>query len=129
MKLLIICFFSLPFCFSLQAQNPTDSIYTRVDSAASFEGGQQAWIRFLTKNLRYPKAAQDKEVQGTIVLKYLVGTDGTISDVTAISGPQELRAEGIRIIKLSKTRIPAMKDGKYVKSYNIEPLTFRLESQ
>lgn len=126
-KLLIICFLSLLFCFSLHAQSTADSVYTQVDSAASFKGGNKAWLKFLLKNLRYPQAAQDNEIQGTIVLKFLVGTDGMVSDVTAISGPPELREEGIRIIELSRVWIPAIKDGQNVKSYMIKPLTFRLE--
>ncbi|MFL5748594.1 MAG: energy transducer TonB, partial [Niastella sp.] len=51
------------------------------------------------------------------------------SDVEAISGPNELRAEAVRVIKKSGKWTPAVQNGRQVKSYKKQPIVFRLESE
>jgi len=52
-----------------------------------------------------------------------------VSDVEAISGPNELRAEAVRVIKKSGKWTAAVQNGRQVKSYKKQPITFRLEAQ
>jgi protein TonB len=51
-----------------------------------------------------------------------------VSDVEAIQGPNELRGEAIRVIKKSGKWEPAVQNGRKVKSYKKQPITFRLEA-
>ena len=57
----------------------------------------------------------------------MVDTNGAVHDVTAISGPKELRAETIRIIELVDIWIPAMYKGRKVNSWKKQQVTYRLE--
>jgi len=106
-----------------------DKTFTKVEIESEYPGGASAWQRYLNKNLRYPQDAIDNEIQGTIVVQFIVDKAGTVSDVEAISGPNELRAEAVRVIKKSGTWTPAVQNGRQVKSYKKQPITFRLESE
>lgn len=106
-----------------------DQTFTKVEIESSYPGGQAAWMRFLIKTLRYPQEAQDQEIQGTVVVQFIVDKAGNVSDVEAVSGPNELRAEAIRVIKSSGKWTPAVQNGRQVKSYKKQPISFKLEQQ
>ena len=100
-----------------------------VQIQSEYPGGPAAWQRYLNRNLRYPQEAIDNEVQGAVVVQFIVDKEGNVSDVEAISGPQELRAEAVRVIKKSGKWTPAVQNGRQVKSYKKQPIVFRLESE
>jgi periplasmic protein TonB len=86
-------------------------------------------MHYLQKNMRYPDKAVDKNIQGTVVVRFIVDSTGVPHDVTAISGPEELRAECIRLINQSNLWVPDLFNGKKVNSWKRQPFNFRLESQ
>lgn len=106
-----------------------DQTFTKVEIESSYPGGAAAWMRYLIKTLRYPPEAQDNEVQGAVVVQFIVDKEGTVSDVEAISGPKELRDEAVRVIKRSGKWTAAIQNGRKVKSYKKQPIMFRLESE
>jgi len=105
-----------------------DKTFTKVEIESDYPGGQGAWLRYLQKNLQYPQDAIDNEIQGTVTVQFIVDKEGAVSDVEAISGPNELRSEAIRVIKKSGKWEPAVQNGRKVKSYKKQPITFRLEA-
>ena len=106
-----------------------DKTFTKVEIESEYPGGAAAWQRYLLKTLRYPHEAQDNEIQGTVVVQFIVDKAGHVSDVDAISGPQELRDEAVRVIKKSGQWTPAVQNGRQVKSYKKQPIVFRLETE
>jgi protein TonB len=106
-----------------------DKTFTKVEIESEYPGGSAAWQRYLNKTLRYPQEAIDNEIQGTVVIQFIVDKEGTVSDVEAISGPEELRAEAVRVIKKSGKWTPAVQNGRQVKSYKKQPIVFRLETE
>ena len=105
-----------------------DKTFTKVEIESEYPGGSAAWIRYLYKTLRYPQEAQDNEIQGTIVVQFIVDKSGMVSSVEAVSGPKELREEAVRVIKKSGQWTPAVQNGRQVKSYKKQPIVFRLET-
>jgi len=105
-----------------------DKTFTKTEIEAAYPGGQAAWMRFLTKNLRYPDNAINNEIQGVVYIQFIVDKDGSVSDISAVSGPTNggLRQEGIRLIKLSGKWVPAIQNGRQVKAYKKVPFTFKL---
>jgi len=103
-----------------------DAIFRKVEIESSYPGGPAAWQRFLHKNLRFPDEASENGVSGTVIVQFIVDKDGNVSNVEAISGPQELRAEAIRVIKKSGQWTPAIQNGNKVRSYKNQPLGFQL---
>jgi len=100
--------------------------FTKVEIESQYPGGPQAWQRYLNRSLRYPPV---EDIQGTIVVQFIVDQEGNVSNVEAISGPEELRAEAVRVIKKSGKWTPAIQNGRQVKSYKKQPIVFRLETE
>ncbi|SRR5579871_2384318 len=108
-----------------------DKIFTKVEIESSYPGGDAAWQRYLYKNFHYPDEAQNNEIQGTVVVQFIVDKEGNISDVQAVSGPTEggLRDEAVRVIRKSGKWTPAVQNGRNVKSYKRQPIVFKLQDQ
>lgn len=108
-----------------------DEIFTKVEIESSYPGGPGAWMRYLNKTFRYPQEAQDEGIQGTVVVQFIVDKEGNVSEVEAVSGPSTggLRDEAIRVIKKSGKWEPAVQNGRKVKSYKKQPITFKLEAE
>lgn len=106
-----------------------DKTFTKVEIESEYPGGQGAWMRYLNKNFKYPQEAIDNEIQGTVVVQFIVDKEGNVSDVDAVSGPSELKEEAIRVIKKSGKWTPAVQNGRQVKSYKKQPIVFKLETQ
>lgn len=104
----------------------TDTTYIKPEVESSFPDGLKGWQNFLNRNLRYPSDAVKQEIQGTVVLQFVVCTDGTVCDIEAISGPEELRESAIAAFKRTPRWIPAMQNGQYVRSYKKQPIVYRL---
>ena len=104
------------------------SVFTKVEVEADYPGGQKGWYDYLVKNLKYPNAAVHNEVQGEVMVEFIVKKNGLVSDINAVSGPEPLRAESIRIIKESGKWIPAKNNGMAVDSYRRQPINYKLET-
>jgi TonB family protein len=106
-----------------------DKTFTKTEIESYFPGGDPAWLRYLSRNLQYPRDAIENRVQGTVVVQFIVDKEGNISNVQAISGPDQggLREEAVRVIKRSGKWTPAIQNGRQVKSYKKQPIVFKLE--
>jgi protein TonB len=105
-----------------------DRTFTKVEIESEYPGGAAAWLRYLNKNFRYPEDAVNNEIQGTVVVQFIVDKEGNVSDVEAISGPEVggLRQEAVRVIRSSGKWTPAIQNGRNVKSYKKQPVVFKL---
>lgn len=103
--------------------------FTKVEIESEYPGGPPAWQRYLKRNLNFPQEAVDNEIQGAVVVSFIVDTEGIVSNVAAISGPEELRAEAVRVIKKSGKWTPAIQNGHQVKSYKTQSILFRLNTE
>jgi len=110
-------------------ENPGDKVFEIVEIESSYPGGIEAWRRFLIKTFRYPQAAIDNGIEGTVVVQFIVDREGVVSHVEAISGPEDLRAEAIRVINKSGKWTPAIQNGRSVRSYKKQPFVFKLASE
>ncbi|HVS98631.1 MAG TPA: TonB family protein [Puia sp.] len=107
-----------------------DRTFTKVEIESEYPGGIAAWLRYLNKNFRYPEDALNNEVQGTVVVEFIVDKEGSVSDVQAVSGPTTggLREEAMRVIRQSGKWTPAIQNGRKVKSYKKQPIIFELRN-
>jgi periplasmic protein TonB len=104
----------------------TDTTYMKPEEGASFPDGQNGWRNFLNRNLRYPEVAIQQNIEGTVVLRFVVCTDGTVCDIEAISGPEELRESAVNALKRTPRWVPAMHNGQNVRSFKKQPIVFHL---
>ena len=104
-----------------------NSVYDVVEQMPSFPGGISGLRTYLNQNIRYPAEAQENCVQGRVVVSFVVGKDGHISDVTVLrSVDPSLDKEAVRVIRNMPRWTPGKHGGEPVKvRYNV-PVSFRL---
>ena len=99
-----------------------------VESQPEFPGGMGELVKFLSRNVKYPVAAQQARVQGRVIVEFLVGADGSISDIKVKhSVNPELDAEAVRVISLMPKWKPGEQRGKAVSVRYEMPIEFRLK--
>jgi len=64
---------------------PNDSIIDKPEKNAEFEGGYEAMYKLIAENMKYPQIAKECEVQGRVIVRFVVERDGTITNVTIYS--------------------------------------------
>ena len=111
-----------------KVEDDMDKTFTKVEIESTYPGGMEAWKRYLNKSFRYPDEAQAQEIQGVVMVQFIVDKEGNVSDVQAVSGPEQggLREEAVRVIRKSGKWTPAIQNGNKVKSYKNQPITFRM---
>ncbi|MDP4253708.1 MAG: TonB family protein [Bacteroidota bacterium] len=107
---------------------PAAGDQTTEQDEPEYPGGQAAWIKYLIANARYPQDAAEKKVEGKVMLRFRVDADGSVSDIREIGEDpgHGLGAEAIRLVKASGKWLPAVKGGKPVVAYKIQPILFLL---
>ena len=98
-------------------------------SEATFPGGLCAWQKFIRHNTTYPDAAVDSNIQGTVVVQFIVNTNGDVFNVEAVSGPSALRQSAVDVIKKTPKWRPGIINGRTIKCYKKQPILFRLEEE
>jgi periplasmic protein TonB len=114
----------------VREKDDVDSIIlSKVEIEAEYPGGASAWQRFLNRNLRYPQEAIDNEISGSVVVQFVVDKEGNVSNVEAVSGPEALAAEAVRVIKKSGKWTPAVQGGRQVRSLKKQPFIICFETE
>jgi protein TonB len=100
-----------------------DQTFTKVENEAEFPGGQKAWIAYLQRTLQPPSDAPPGTY--TIKVQFIVDKEGNISDVKALNDPgYGMGEEAARAIKRGPKWQPAIQNGRQVKAYRTQPITF-----
>jgi TonB family protein len=106
---------------------PSD-VYVVVEEMPAYPGGDNSLMEFVYKNIVYPKEAKDKNIQGRVICRFTVKTDGTVNNVSVLHGVDpSLDNEAIRVLKLLSGWKPGMQGGKPVNVWYSVPITFTLK--
>ncbi len=104
-----------------------EKVYAAVDKNAEYPGGIGALMNWLSMNIRYPEKAYKDNIQGKVVVKFIIGKDGKVSDPSILKGVDpELDKEALRVISEMPEWKPAESNGKAVASYYNLPISFKL---
>jgi len=114
-----------------EVQKPKEEqIFIAVEQPAEFPGGMAALMRWLNNNMRYPEAAQQNDIQGRVIVNFVVEKDGSIANVKIAKGvDKDLDREALRVVKKMPKWQPGKNNGVAVRSYFNLPVTFRLQNQ
>jgi beta-lactamase regulating signal transducer with metallopeptidase domain len=112
-------------------KSPTadNKVFEKVEVSPSFPRGDQAWRRYLERNLQGFNPSKNGAPKGayTVYIKFVVDENGYISDVIPLTkhgyGMEE---KVIEIIKKGPKWVPAVQNGKNVKAYRKQPVTFEI---
>lgn len=104
-----------------------DDVYDAVEEMPEFPGGQAKLLEFLARNVRYPVKAQEKGIQGTVIISFVVGKDGNVTEPKVLRSLDPLTdAEALRVISAMPKWKPGKQNGKPLRvKYNV-PIQFRL---
>lgn len=98
-----------------------------VQQMPQFHGGEEGLLKWLDDNVHYPVSASENSVEGRVVVRFVVGRDGEISDVTIVRGlDPACDKEIVRAIKSMPTWTPGQDHGKPVPVYFTMPVSFKL---
>ena len=111
-----------------EEEEDEEEIFQVVEKVAGFPGGQAKLMEFLRKELVYPQIAIDNNVQGRVIVQFVVNKDGSIQDVKVARGVDPvLDEEAIRVVKKMPKWIPAEQRGKTVRSRFQLPVMFKFK--
>ena len=92
-----------------------------------YPGGQEAMMKFLSKNIQYPASALENNKQGVVYVQFVVDIDGSITNTKVIRGfDADCDAEALRVVNLMPNWTPGEQDGKKVKVRFNLPIRFAL---
>lgn len=107
-----------------------EEIFQAVEQPAQFPGGDAAMMKWLANNVRYPESAQQNDIQGRVIVKFVVEKDGSIGNATILKGvDKDLDREALRVVKKMPKWQPGKNNGVAVRSYFNLPVVFRLQNQ
>lgn len=99
-----------------------------VEVPATYPGGEAALLAFVSKNLVYPAIAQEQELQGTVVLRFKVDTDGSVSTVKVEKSlSRECDKAAADVVKKLHRFVPAKQQGHPVPVWFRLPIRFRIQ--
>ena len=106
-------------------EEQADEVFSIVEEMPSFPGGNAKFYEFIAKNLKYPRRALKANVEGKVVVRFVVAEDGDVSDVEVLKGiGYDCDEEAIRVLNTSPNWIPGKQRGRNVKVRVMVPLTF-----
>lgn len=114
----------------LMAEVPERTIYDSTDESAEFSGGMPALMKYLARSIMYPENDAKENVQGKVIVKFIVEADGSISEPLVVKGVStDIDNEALRVIRNMPKWIPAKNGGRAVASYFTLPVNFRLRNE
>ena len=108
----------------------SEDVYESVEQMPQFPGGEAEMMKYLAQNIQYPVNAARNNVEGRVVLQFVVEKDGRIGEVKiARTVDPELDAEALRVVKSMPNFIPGRQHGKPVAVWYTIPISFKLQGK
>lgn len=106
-----------------------NEIYENIADKPTFKGGSEKLQEFLGENLVYPREAYDNEIEGVIMVFFVINKDGSVSDITTDGkGNKDLQREAMNVVKkTSGMWKPGTQREKPVRVKAKIPITFSLD--
>jgi protein TonB len=104
-----------------------NAIFIKVEHEPEFPGGTEKLYQYLEKNLRYPSAAKENNIQGKVFVTFVVEKDGSLTGIKVKKSlSRETDAEAIRLIQASPKWNPGVLNGRAVRVQYTLPVVFAL---
>ena len=106
---------------------PDSVVFEVVEVMPEFPGGMNALMKYLSQNIKYPAEAHAKDIQGRVIVSFVVRKDGSIDDIkVARSVDPYLDKEAVRVITTMPKWTPGKQRGEAVNVRFTVPVMFRL---
>jgi hypothetical protein len=128
----ILCFLFSPFIIYSQQDTTKEKVFEKIEIEASYPGGFPAWVKFLEKNLNGNVPVKNGAPAGkySVYIQLIVDKDGSVTDMKALTNlGYGMETEVMRILKKSGAWQPATINGRAVKAYRKQPVTFMVTDE
>lgn len=107
------------------SENIGDMPLVIAEKMPSFPGGDKALLNYITANIRYPQEAARKNIQGRVIVRFCITTEGGISQVSVLKNiDPALDAEAVRVVQSLPAFVPGRQGGQPVPVWYMVPITF-----
>jgi protein TonB len=108
-------------------EEKADAIFDVVETQPNPPGGMSGWNKYLSDNLKYPTQARRMGVEGSVILVFVINTDGSIQDVEVLRGiGGGCDEEAVKIVKNAPKWEPGKQRGRAVRTRMRLPIKFKL---
>ena len=105
-----------------------EEVFMVAEQMPEFPGGMKEMLKFLQENVKYPENAMKNNVQGRVIVQFVVEKDGTPTEFNVVRAVDpDLDAEALRVLKTMPKWKPGMQKGEVVRVKYTVPVTFRLQ--
>lgn len=107
-----------------------NQVFTSVENEPSFPGGIEKFYGYLGRAIHYPAVARENNVQGRVIVQFVVEKDGSLTDVHVLRGiGSGCDEEAVRAVKGSPKWQPGIQNGRPVRVQYTVPVNFQLSEQ
>lgn len=105
-----------------------EKVFTAVEQMPQFPGGDAELMKFLSKNIKYPTMAMENNIQGRVIVQFVVTKTGAIGEVKVVrSVDRDLDREAVRVCKSLPKFTPGKMNGQAVNVWYTLPVSFKLQ--
>jgi periplasmic protein TonB len=103
-------------------------IFTVVEEQPAYPGGEEARMKYLQENIKYPEEAKELGIQGRVFVTFVVEVDGSITDVRVLRGiGGGCDEEAVRVVRGFPKWVPGKQRGVPVRVQFNLPIKFTLQ--
>ncbi len=103
-------------------------VFDVVEQKPQFPGGEAALLKYVAEHIRYPAMAQENNVQGRVVVQFVVTKTGSVGEVKVVRGKDpDLDKEAVRVVKSLPAFVPGKMNGHAVNVWYTLPIQFKLQ--
>jgi periplasmic protein TonB len=111
-----------------QVKEMTEGAYQAVDVMPVYPGGDLALLKYIADSTRYPKDAKTQNIQGKVIVRFIVNAKGLVENVSVLKGVSPtIDTESVRVIKTLPKFTPGLLAGKMVPVWYMVPIQFSLK--
>lgn len=105
-----------------------EEVFMVVEQMPEYPGGMKEMLKFLQENVKYPENAMKNNVQGRVIVQFVIEKDGTPTEFkVARSVDPDLDAEALRVLQTMPKWKPGMQRGEVVRVKFTVPVSFKLQ--
>ncbi len=105
-----------------------NKVFDIVEQNPVFPGGEAALLKYVAEHIRYPAMAQENNIQGRVVVQFVVTKTGSIGQVKVVrSKDPDLDREAVRVVKSLPKFTPGKMNGHAVNVWYTLPINFKLQ--
>jgi len=114
-------------CRETMEHTSQNNTYTIVEQMPLFPEGEEALMKYISENIKYPIIAQENGIQGKVICRFIVTSKGEIDRIEILrSLDPSCDKESVRLIKTLPKFIPAKRNGVSVSVWYTLPINFKL---